>query len=257
MLVKPKLSAPNLILFSLLILFLLQAQALATSIAMAYSDLNWASATFSGPVAPASIPNPYSTLTEVGGTNLTSNSFTGSTDLPAGWVPAASTVQLGPEDYAIAAANTDLSAVSVDAGNYLLYAQTERSGSIVSENGTVSISIPYSLSVTAVNDPTSSCCFTAITQVWIDLFNAAGNQPFGGVGVDYVDAFGAVSNYSDEGVLSLNLSGLQAGTSYWFDVGAASQTVDATEPSSFVLMLVGLLACAFAVKTVLRSISLG
>jgi hypothetical protein len=227
--------------------------------ATAYSELNWASATFSGPVGPATIPNPYSTLTEVGGTNLSSNSFAGSTDLPAGWVPAASTLQLGPEDYAVAAANTDLSAVSVDAGNYLLYAQTERSGSIVSENGTVSISIPYSLSVTTTNtnDVGSSCCFTAIAQMWVSLYNAAGNQLIGGSSVEYIDPFGALSNYSDGGTLSLNVSGLQAGSSYWFDVGAASQTANASEPPGLLVIFVdlaGLFACVFVSKSLRPSL---
>src|SRR5271156_466332 len=88
------------------------------SSATAYADLSWSSASFSGAVTPGSsgpAVNPYATYTGAAGygsPGYLPSSFVANDDSPAGWVPALATVQFGPQDYAMAAVNTDLTTLA-------------------------------------------------------------------------------------------------------------------------------------------------
>ncbi len=234
------------LLMLMLSLFSFNGMALADSTASAYTVLNWASASFSGAVVPAPLPNnTYSTLTEAAGWmghSPVDPSLKGTSNVAVGWVPANSMVQFGPATFSLASAGTELTAISTTVGTYSVSSQTERSGSILSTSGNIEISIPYTFSIAMANDTTSSCCSTASTQVWIDIWTSSNGlfQPMGGVGIDYVDPFGAVGSYSSDGVLSLSLSGLQPG-SYLFDIGAASGVQFVPEPSTLLLLGTGLL----------------
>ena len=230
---------------SLGLVLALSGVALADSTVSTVVSLGWSSATFSGTVAPSNSPNPYSTLTEAEAMSLTAPNWSnGNTDTPAGWVPATSSAQVGATDYAIASANTTMTAVSglsTSTGLYSLFAQTERSGLIVSTNGTVQISIPYTFSMTAGNNGDPACCFTsAEDQVWIDLFNASGTQSIKDIDISFQDQFNGVGGYSNSGMLTLDVTGLAPGD-YWFDIGAQSEVIYAPEPATLLLLGAGLL----------------
>ena len=236
------------LLMLLLSLFLFSGRALADSTATAYFSLGWSAASFSGTVSPAPLPNnTYSTLAEAYGwlevqSTVVQSSFKGGDDLVAGWGSAASTVHFGPEDYAISTAtNTALTALSTSTGgNSLSVGQTERSGSILSTDGNITISIPYSFSVAITNDASGACCYSARDLAWIYLFS--GNNRITS-SIDYEDQFGAVGNYNSQGVLSLSLGDLQPG-SYVFDFGVASETTFVPEPSTFLMLGTGLFGLA-------------
>lgn len=230
-------------------LFLFNGSAQADSTATAYASLSWSAASFSGAVASVPLPNnTYSTLAEAGGnlvvqSAVVQSSFMGGTDRVAGWGSAAYTVQFGPEDYAISTAtNTALTALSTSTdGNSQSYGQTERSGSILSMDGNVNISIPYNFSATMTESPNTPCCYLIADLAWIYLYN--GNDRIDIMGVDYINQFEGSGNYNKQGVLSLSLGDLQPGT-YVFDFGVASQTVFVPESSTFLLLGAGFLGLA-------------
>jgi hypothetical protein len=234
------------LLMLLLSLFSFNGRAVADSTATANTFLNFGSATFSGPVAPSTgigfggDLSGDATVTQAAGYDLSSNSFFyGGVEGVVGWGPATSTLQIGPANFSVAAAGSDLIAISTIAGIYSVYAQVDRLGTILSTDGNIDISIPYTFS-TSMSD---CVCFTS-TQVYLELYtytSAQGYTPFGAVGAVYDDQFGAVSNYSAQGVLSLELSGLAPGT-YNFDAGAASSATNVPEPSTLLLLGTALLA---------------
>jgi hypothetical protein len=107
----------------------------------------------------------------------------------------------------------------------------------------VTITAPYSLNIVMTDSSTGPWCYRATDQVLIDLFSAAGNTLEGSVSADYTDAYGAVADYSKNGVLTLTVHGLPPGI-YWFDFLADSQTAFVPEPGAPLMLFAGLLGLA-------------
>jgi hypothetical protein len=229
-----------------LVLFLFNGKASADSTAIAYTDVNWAAVTFSGPVAPAPLPfNSYSTLAIASGRDLSSSNpnefIAGGVNTAVGWVPLTETAQITPQSFAVATAATDLTALSTVAGDYSLSAQVERSGSITPTDGKIQINVPYSFSISMTNDPTGPCCDSASTTVLVELFGPPQNRIFAvNGGVNFVDSLGSVTSYNKQGVFTFTADDLEPGT-YFFDVGAFSEVEFVPEPSGLFLLCVGLL----------------
>jgi hypothetical protein len=218
------------------VLLALTETVFADEIATAYADLNWAAVHFSGPVLPIAPPNlaPFPTQTGALGLNLTTNEETITSSEPAGWGTSTSRVQFGPRDYVQTSADALLTAFSSTTGNYLLEGGVLRTGLIQSVDGTISIDIPYSFSVTTTSGYNAGIFFV------IFLFFPNGNivnefvtgNIYQGNGIDI----------SHSGVLSLSGSNLQIGTYYGFDVDVSAQTMHTDEPSTSLLLTFSL-AC--------------
>jgi hypothetical protein len=110
-------------------------------------------------------------------------------------------------------------------------AQAERSGAITTSDGNLVISVPYSFAFTASNG--QPCCSLMVDQVFIELFSPT--TLVEGAATSDLDFSGQSSSKS--GTEVLNATGLTPGT-YFFDVGAVSNTTFVPEPGT--LGLVGL-----------------
>jgi hypothetical protein len=236
-----------LVVFPLSLVFF-SAPVRADSAATAIATLDWGAATFSGSVMPASIPNPYSSLTEVLLASEPSGSFVGgSTVTSPGWTPTtdsmangAASVMFAQSDAHIVARTT---AVASD-GLFSLNSQAERSGDLTTSTGWIEISVPYSLSVLLTPGTNKS----ASAEVWIDVFNVQGNTLMGDVTKRIVVPAGFVGRQRASGMLTLDID--EAPGTYWFDFGAASSSVIVAEPSVLLLALVGLFSALFLKKLV-------
>src|ERR1700693_112282 len=220
------------------------AQADGGASATASSTVDWSAATSSSPATASGGPNPYAELAQAYGYYLPTNQFTFNEAKAPGWTPISATENFAPGTSATASVNsTELNSSATNKGDFQNNAQIERTGFVNSKNGTVTITVPYSLNIATTNSPTGPCCYSATDQVGIALFNAAGNTLEGSVSEDYTDAFGSVADYNKNGVLTLTVNDLPAGK-YWFDFLADSQTIFVPEPGSLLMLCAGLLSLA-------------
>jgi hypothetical protein len=226
--------------FLALVAVCLCGRAQADSTATAGANVDWAGATFSSPVSPGPLANnTYSTIVQAGGVVnypvLDFNTFLGQSVTSPGWAPTSFTETIAPGNNATA--STDASSVRSIAtnsgGSYSTFAQAERSGNITTSDGSVVITVPYTISFTAMNDLTGRCCSTLSGQIFIELFNGTNNVQ--GVGVSQFEL--SSQPFTQSGTLTLTESGLTPGT-YQFDVGTAASSSFVPEPG--VLGLVGL-----------------
>jgi hypothetical protein len=203
----------------------------ADEIGTTYADLNWAAAHFSGPVLPfAPPPTFFPSSTVVQAFNLTTNEATTVANEPTGWGTSTSKLQFGPRDYGQASADGLLTTFSSTTRNYVIDADVTRAGLIQSVDGTISIDIPYSFTVT------TAAGFTATPRFLIFLFSPDGDvigeslmsQTYQGNGIDI----------SKSGVFSAQsfASNLQIGTYYGFFVDVNAETVHTDEPSTSLLL---------------------
>lgn len=215
--------------------FLLTGAAYADSTTIAWTTANWASASFSGAVVPVGEPNnSYATLTEAygwQGLSSADTSFRGTTNTAAGWGTENAIAQFGPATFSLSSAGDELTNMSTAVFGYSVTAQTERSGSIVSTDGDISISVPYSFSIT-----TTTCCDTARTGVWIYLYEPSARITSN---IAYQQPLDIQGSYSNSGTISINATGLPQGN-YLFDVGSFSQITFVDEPGTLTLMSAGL-----------------
>jgi hypothetical protein len=234
--------------FSLLTLlslsFIKSAQADGGASVSASSTVDWSAATFSSPATASGGPNSYAELAQAYGYYLPTNQFSFNEAKAPGWTAISATENFASGTSATASVNsTELSSSATNTGDFQNNAQIEKTGFVNSKNGTVTITVPYSLNIAMTNSSTGPCCYSAVDQVVIELFNAAGNIAEGGVEAQYVDSYGAVADYSKNGVLTLTVNDLSAGK-YWFDVLADSQTIFVPEPSALLMLCAGLLGLA-------------
>lgn len=220
-------------------------RAIADSTATATVTLDWANAMFSSPVSPHPLPlNSYSTVVQAGGfidyPVDQFNTFQGMAVTNVGWAPTTFTEPFSVGN--VATASTDAMTIRTTATNTVdsvgrsMNAQAERSGAITTLTGNLVISVPYTFSFTASNGPT--CCYSMGDQVFIELWQGPGNL-VQDVGVSH---FGFINqSFSQSGTEVLKASGLAPGT-YFFDVGAASQSTFVPEPGTL-----GLVGLGFAV----------
>ena len=217
--------------------------------ASASCTLDWSAATFSSPATASGGPNPYAELAQAYGFYLPTNQFSFNEAKAPGWTAISATDNFAPGTSATALVNsTQLSSSATNTGDFQNNAQIEQTGFVKSKNGTVTITVPYSLNVVMTNSSTGPCCYSAIDQVIIELFNAAGNTLEGTASVTYTDSFGAVADYSKNGVLTLTVNDLPAGK-YWFDFLADSQTIFVPEPGLPLMLCASMLGfVALAVR---------
>ncbi|HXN17459.1 MAG TPA: hypothetical protein VN875_03935 [Candidatus Binatus sp.] len=232
-------------LLTLLSLFLIgTAHADGGASASASSTMDWSAVTFSSPATAGGGPNPYAELAQAYGYYLPTNQFNFNEAKSPGWSPLSATENFAPGTSATASVNSaELSSSATNTGDFQNNAQIEKTGFVMSKNGTVTITVPYSLNMAMTNSSTGPCCYSATDQVGIALFNAQGNTPEGSVSADYTDAFGSVADYSQDGVLTLSVRGLPPGM-YWFDFLADSQTIFVPEPGCLLMLCAGLLGIA-------------
>lgn len=221
-------------------------RASADSVVTSLADLNWSAATFSGPVAPAR--SGYSILTDVQGFNITAPIYGTSENTLTSWGSSNSTVALTAGSYGQASAGTALNAFTADDGNYKFISETDIRGSIAAVNGSVTISIPYSFTVTdAGNCPSANSCYATEDQAWIDLWGVRG----GGLTIDTASTE-LTGNYSTEGNLSISIPNATS-SNYLFFAGVRSQTVLVPEPGTFSLFLFGLTGLGILITATKRS----
>jgi|SRR5579862_762691 len=224
--------------------FLGTARADSGASASASCTVDWSAATFSSPAVPSGGPNPYAELAQAYGFYLPTSQFSFNEAKAPGWTDISATENFAPGTSATASANsTELYSSATNAGDFQNNAQIEKTGFVKSKNGTVTITVPYSLNVAMTNSASGLCCYSAIDQAIIELFNAAGNTLEGTASVIYVDSFGAVADYSKNGVLTLTVSNLPPGK-YWFDILADSQTIFVPEPGLLLMLCAGLFGLA-------------
>jgi hypothetical protein len=193
---------------------------------------------------PGGGPNPYAELAQAYGYYLPTDQFSASEAKAPGWTAISATDNFAPGTSATASVNsTELNSSATNTGEFQNNAQIEKTGFVKSKNGTVTISVPYSFNVAMTNSSAGPCCYSAIDQAIIELFNAAGNTLEGTVSVIYTDSFGAIADYSKNGVLTLTVNDLPAGK-YWFDILADSQTSFVPEPGFLLMLGAGLLGLA-------------
>jgi hypothetical protein len=213
------------------VLFAFTETIFADEIATAYADLNWAAVHFSGPVLPIStlfVP----TSTEARGRNLTTNEETDTSSELLGWGTSTSKVQFGPRDYAQASADGLLTAFSSTTGNYALQGGVTRAGLIQSVDGTISIDIPYTYSVTT----TSS--YIACAFIFLFVFNPT-RADSSSAGNCYQDNGIDISN---SGFLSVSFRNLPIGSYSEFEFEAGAEASHIGEPSTSLLLAFSL-AC--------------
>jgi hypothetical protein len=224
--------------------FIGTAQADGGASASASCTVDWSAATFSSPATAGGGPNPYAELAQAYGFYLPTIQFSFNEAKAPGWTAISATDNFAPGTSATASANsTQLTSSATNTGNFQNNAQIEQTGFVKSKNGTVTITVPYSLNVAMTNSSTGLCCYSAIDQAIIELFNAAGNTLEGSASIIYTDSFGAVADFGENGVLTLTVNNLPAGK-YWFDFLADSQTIFAPEPGSLLMLCAGLLGLA-------------
>jgi hypothetical protein len=206
-----------------------------------YTQLDWSSASFSGPVTPgqvgqvhtvgeswAVVSNELASGGEVGGCPDT----LAVTCTPS-WMSWSAGQATGPQDFAIASLGSNLIiSISTTTGSASAYAA--RFGSIVSNDGTINISIPYFISLSGNGDPLSG----GFTLVTLDLLTSSGQGLIDQAVID-INQQSGVTNYSQSGVISLDENNLSPGT-YYFDVQEVGQVQFVPEPSTAGLLLVGL-----------------
>jgi hypothetical protein len=234
--------------FALITLFSLAfigtAQADSGASASASCTVDWSAATFSSPAVPSGGPNPYAELAQAYGFYLPTNQFSFNEAKAPGWSAISATENFAPGTSATASVDsTELNSSVTNAGDFSNNAQIEKTGFVNSKNGTVTITVPYSLNIAINNSSTGPCCYSAVDQAIIELFNAAGNTLEGTASVIYTDSFGTVADYSKNGVLTLTVNDLPAGM-YWFDFLADSQTNFVPEPGLPLMLCAGLLGLA-------------
>jgi hypothetical protein len=217
------------------VLFGFTGTVFADGIATAYADLNWAAVQFSGPVLPIAPPNADGlrgpTQTTATGVNLTTNETTNINNDPPGWGTATSKVQFGPRDYQQSSSDGLLSSFSSVTGHYILEGGVVRLGLIQSVDGSISIDIPYSFSVTTTggHPPTN------VEIVLLVSFFSPTGMGIGGTGLDRRYQSNGI-DISESGVLSATTSNLQIGTYYGFELAAGSQVIHTDEPSTSLLL---------------------
>jgi hypothetical protein len=212
--------------------------------ASASCTVDWSAATFSSPATASGGPNPYAEIAQAYGYYLPTNQFTFDEAKSPGWSPISATENFAPGTSATASVNSaELSSSATNTGDFQNNAQIEKTGFVKSKNGTVTITVPYSLNIAMTNSSTGPCCYTATDEVGIALFNAQENTLEGSVSADYTDAFGSVADYSKNGVLTLTVHGLPPGI-YSFDFLADSQTIFVPESSALLMLCAGLLGLA-------------
>jgi hypothetical protein len=226
--------------FLALVAVCLCGRAQADSTATATVTLDWANTTFSSPASPHPLPNnSYSTVVQASGfidyPVAESTTFQGKAVTAMEWAPTTFTEQFSVGN--AATASTDAMSIRTTATNTVgsvgtsMNAQAERSGAITTLDGNLVISVPYTFTFTTSNGP--PCCSLMVDQVFIELFSPT-TSPVA-LGTSALDF--SSQSFSQSGTEVLNATGLAPGT-YFFDVGAASQSTFVPEPGT--LGLVGL-----------------
>jgi hypothetical protein len=235
-----------------LVLFSVAGSVRADSVT-ASSSLDWSSATFSGPVAPAPFGGlPGAESTEIGGdySSVTPyNVLAGCGHVTAGWTPPiACTAQIGPNDYATASANSEFTAIAaVSSPGFLSSATVERDGTIVvGTNGVLDISIPFTGTITPsdIGSCGPSCVYFAdVTGLISVASQGKGSQILEaqiGEGGEFNISGGSTSV---SGMLNASDTGVAPGT-YLFDVQLTSQAFLVPEPGTFLMLGIGLFGLA-------------
>jgi hypothetical protein len=218
------------------------ALAKADSTATAEASIDWAGATFSSPVSPGGFSNnTFSTLVQASGLVLypvrDNSSGKSQSAFDLGWAPTTATENYSPGN--VSTASTSATTVDAIATNTVgavgmgMFAQAERAGIVWTSNGSIVISLPYTLTFTATNDG-PSCCSLMFSQVWITLWNGTQEVPGVGGGAIHLGS----QPFSQSGTLVLDATGLAPGQ-YSFDVGAASGSTFVPEPGTLGLVGIG------------------
>ncbi len=233
-----------------LVLFSFNGRALADSVT-ASSSLNWTSATFSGTVTPAPFGGtPGAPSTEAGTfyqALAPPFAVTDCVDHAIEWTPVACTLQIGPNDFVTASANSEFAAIAAASPGFSSLAIVERDGTIVvGTNGTIDISIPFTATITP-NDHGNcgpSCIYFAQVAGFIFLSSPNGFFPFREAQITDDGFFNIMGrSTSNSGILNLSDTGLAPGT-YQFDTQMLSDVSFVPEPSTLLLLSTGLLGLA-------------
>jgi len=164
-------------LFIIVSLFFLATEIAIADSVVASASVNWASATFSGPVAPTGAGgNPASPSEGIGAfyTTLSGVPIVSCAANAAGWTPIACSVQAGP-DFVAASANSEFDAIAAASVGYSSNASVYRDGTIVvGANGDLNIETPFSATITpVVGSCGPSCNYFAQVEGAIFLFSTS------------------------------------------------------------------------------------
>jgi hypothetical protein len=237
-------------LFLIVSLFFLATEIAIADSVVASASLNWSAAAFSGAVAPAPLPLPSGASTQLSTAHQGLESpFPSSVCFAEtiAWTAASCSTQIGPNDFATASSNSELTTVAaVSALGNEFGAATIRAGTIVvGTNGTVSISIPFTATITPSGPGDCGPCIDAFIDGRLDLF-APNNLDFVG-GDDFflggVFGMSGDSASSSSGILNFSDAGLTPGT-YHFQVTLTDDVTFVPEPSTYLLIGIGLLSLA-------------
>ncbi len=220
----------------LALLFFLATRARAQCSASAV--LNWSAASFSGTVNSVPLPgNSYASLSEaVGWTGSgpgCASCFGGGDNTLAGWVNTGVTKQIGTGSSLASTSSSQLSAMSTGSAGESFYAQVERSGSIVATNGTVTISIPYTFTFgtgCSSNSAGASIALWSATPGQLISSTMAGGTAAASIILwtitpGQLQGLFLFTVVNPTGTLTLSVSNLQPGGTYYFDIGAGSSAV--------------------------------